>query len=67
MEDRNKKGYSSGEDWERDLAELGRDLQNTVQQLSQELAPLAKDVGKTVGQVSKSVGSGLKDREKCRQ
>lgn len=61
MEDRNKKGYSSGEDWERDLEELGRDLQNTVQQLSQELAPLAKDVGKTVGQVSKSVGSGLKD------
>lgn len=59
MGDKNKKGYSSGEDWEQDLIELGKDLQNTVQQLSHELAPLAKDVGKTVGEVSKTVGSGL--------
>ncbi len=59
MGDKNKKGYSSGEDWEQDLIELGKDLQNTVQQLSHELTPLAKDVGKTVGEVSKTVGSGL--------
>ena len=59
MGDKNKKGYSSGEDWEQDLIELGKDLQNTVQQLSHELAPLAKDVGKTVGEVSKTVGSVL--------
>ena len=59
MGDKNKKGYSSGEDWEQDLIELGKDLQNTVQQLSHELAPLAKDVGNTLGEVSKTVGSGL--------
>lgn len=59
MDDKNKKGQTGTEDWERDLIELGKDLQNTVQQLSHDLAPLAKDVGKTVGEVSKTVGSGL--------